>query len=601
MSRVEKGGRLRFSGFPGSPGVALGRPVILLRSDPLEHQEEVHLQPQEKKVAVAMWKKATTTLNLSYQELEAASGKREVREILETQRMILMDPELHRQVETAIRDDALSLPFAIYRAVKKYTDRLMDSGVDWAEERAVDVISVRNDLLRAVRGEHGAKPLIGDVIVFTDEIAPVEMITMSRTSLKGLVLRHAGRTSHAVILAKSLGLPCVTGVDWRSKGLDEHQWVMINGEKGEIVCSPDGKSLEDITGHETGVRSDSDRLHQDREFSFQKSMKTENRMACGHPFVLRANVESLLEMDRVQAVGAMGVGLFRTESMILQERMMPVSQQEQRYRKLLKEAGDQPVTIRLLDAGGDKAVLPEQKTAGTDVADEEFRYREANPFLGCRGVRMLTDRPELLNDQLEAILRASAAARGKVSILVPMVTFLDEILDVKKALEGVMSNLRIRNIPFDEQIRLGIMIEVPAMALQASEAVPLVDFMSIGTNDLIQYTLAVDRGNEYISEMYEASHPAVWRLMQIIADQVQNSGIPVHVCGEMASDPVFAAAFLGMGMQELSMGSASLPAVRAHLQQIHRFEASALAESLVKSGSVHESKKIIRQWQKKYL
>ena len=568
-------------GVAASPGIGVGRPFVLKRGElrgetwsaPREEVDGKTILQGDVEQTLEHWKAVEGALQGQYEELIREAESETVRRVLESQMMILQDPELQASIERAIQVEFLSLPRAICREIGLWADRWASSGADWVEERVTDLLSVQDDLILMLHGGQREYPLTGQTILFADELAPVEMIRIARTSLKGVVLQRAGHTSHAVILAKSLGLPCVVGVDWMGAEPGLHDVALVDGNFGEVLLSPSGSVLKERREKATKL------------IGWEGSEEQSTR--CGVSFVLRANIEYLMEMDRMQHQGARGVGLLRTESMLMSEGVWSLERQVGFYRTVLKKAGNEPVTIRLFDAGGDKGQPDE--------------VSETNPFLGWRGVRMLLDRPDLLQLQLEAILRASGGEPGRVSVMIPMVTFLEEIDCVRSVMRNVMDDLDARGVMFDRNIPFGVMMEVPALVLQAKAVAERVDFMSIGTNDLIQYTLAADRGNERVASHFEPRHPAIWKLVGLLRDASLQTGCSLRVCGEMASEPVYAAAFLGFGVRELSMGVQEVPAVRSHLTEVSIEEAELLAHSLVAADCMREVHATFEAWKKNYL
>src|SRR6056297_1817848 len=389
------------------------------------------------------------------------------------------------------------------------------------------------------------------------------MIELSRNSIAGLVMQKGGLTSHAVILAQSLDIPCVIGVEWKAKRFKNKEEVIVDGDLGSVVVRPS----ED----ERNVYVERKKKQKKKAEKILQIAKQPSETACGKKFKLQANVEFLEELPKVKTHGADGVGLLRTETILFQKTGFDVNAQLDFYRKVVEASGQSDVTIRLFDAGGDK-LLDDMDT-------------ESNPFLGWRGIRMLLDETELLGNQLEAIYRLSGEYKDRIKLLVPMVSCVSEIHRLKKRIMDVKDKLTEEGVKFDRNLPIGVMIEVPSVALMADRVAKEVDFFSIGTNDLTQYTLAVDRGNEKISSLYQPYHPAIWKLIKMTLDGAKKSNIPVTVCGEMASKPKAAACLFGLGIENLSMTTRALPLVKSMLCSQKMNDMRIFSDQVMKANS----------------
>lgn len=562
----------RFVGTPASDGIGIGpaweMPVLESDIKPKKISEE----QIESEIGVA--NQAFTSVSNTFDELKGSATDESAKQIIEAQIQVLSDPVLKQKIEQAIAEKLLDAVYAIYHTLNEYAGRLRDSGVTWARERTIDLLSIRDQLIDSIKKTEREHLDISGSIVLAKEISPADMIRFSNSNIAGIVMRKGGLTSHAVILAQSLNLPCVVGVNWQDYSSYRNQNVMIDGYTGEVMFSADSDEREAFIQRKEKYESE-----------LNESLKwvaRENKTTCGLPFVIRANIEFLNETPRIKTHGASGIGLLRTETVLFQPGNFDVENQTQFYRQMLEASEGEPVTIRLFDAGGDKVV-------------DEFE-QESNPFLGWRGVRMLLDKPELAEQQIEAILRVSGENNGRVKILVPMISQIEEIRKVKIIINKVKEKLEKNGTSFDRNIPLGVMVEVPSVVLMAESIAEEVDFFSIGTNDLTQYTLAVDRGNEHISELYQPMHPAIWRMIKMAKDGADKAGIPVTVCGEMASKPKLAAAFIGMGISELSMTTHSIPKVKALLCRNSMSRLEHLARSILEARTISEVKGIVENW-----
>jgi len=541
------------SARPAAPGIAIGKAWILPAEKIIIRPGKI--KPDETDLHIAKTEKAFKHAEQKLRDLKNQELSSTFTEIAETQIQILSDPELKSRIKSQIKEQNFGAVYSVFSSFNDYIHLLEASGVPLMQERSIDVVSLRDIVIQAIENRSGDLSVPDGAIVFAHEISPTQMFELSKFRIGGIVLQKGGLTSHAVILAQSLGIPCVVGALWSALSVSEDTTVAIDAYTGEIFINPAKESIADIQKrieiHEKGVTEAG------------KWVGKENKTVCGTSFTLRGNIEFLEELPRLSPNGASGVGLLRTEALFLKSKDFDVNAQMDFYGSILKATGSDPVTIRLFDAGGDKLF-------GAEI-------QEDNPFLGWRGVRMLLDKPELLERQLEAILRLSGSYPGKIKILVPMVSTLEEIIRVKEHLATVQKQVLKDGHTIDENIPLGIMIEVPSMCILANEAAKMTDFFSIGTNDLTQYTLAVDRGNERISGLYQNDHPAVWRLMQMSIQAAEANNIPVVVCGEMAGRPEYAAMLLGLGVREFSMNPTSVPFVKSLLckQNINSLKASA--------------------------
>lgn len=538
---------------PAAPGIAIGKAWILPSEKIIIRPGKI--KPDETDFHIAKTEKGFQDSAQKLRELMNQEVSTTYKDIAETQIQILSDPDLKSQIKSRITEQNFGAVYSVFSSFNDYIQLLETSGVPLMQERSIDVVSLRDMVIQAIENKSDNLSVPDGAVVFAHEISPTQMFELSKFRISGIVLQKGGLTSHAVILAQSLGIPCVVGALWSTLPVSSNIPVALDAYTGEVFINPE---KENITEFQKRIE-----IHEKGVTEAGKWVEKENKTHCGTSFILRGNIEFLEELPRLAPNGAMGVGLLRTEALFLKSRDFDVKAQMDFYGSILKATGSDPVTIRLFDAGGDKLF-------GAEI-------QEDNPFLGWRGVRMLLDKPELLKRQLEAILRLSGSYPGKIRILIPMVSILEEIISVKEHLAKVQKQLRKDGYSMDERIPLGIMIEVPSMCILSDEAAKMVDFFSIGTNDLTQYTLAVDRGNERISGLYQNDHPAVWRLMQMSILAAESNGIPVTVCGEMAGRPEYAALLLGMGVREFSMNPASVPFVKSLLckQMIESLKASS--------------------------
>ena len=560
------------SGKPAAQGIGIGTVWILPDENKAIRPEKIKKNEIEKHIK--KFESAREYLTIEYEKIKNIPADYELAEMIDAQIQTLNDPEVKLSIEKKIRVDYYTVEYAIFSTFNEYIQLLQAANAKWANERMIDVVSIRDEMIEATWEKKKDFDVKEGQVVFATDISPTNMVKLSHIKISGIVMKKGGFTSHAVILSQSLGIPCVINANWDRLSLKKGYDVIIDGSTGQVILWPSWKQSEEYR-----------KRRLDGLVRYEKALEwaqKANRTTCGYPFVLRANVEFLEELPRLESHGAKGIGLLRTETLLFEAEEFDVNQQVNFYRNVAKASKNESVTIRLFDAGGDKI-----------LENSDF---ESNPFLGWRGVRMLLDKKDLLKNQLEAIYRVSGEFPGKLKILIPMVSRLEEILAVKKLCKTVQRVLSKKSVHFDEGVKIGVMVEVPSIALTAGRIAKHCDFFSIGTNDLTQYTLAVDRGNERISYLFDSFHPAIWKLIKMTKDAADRHGIPVAICGEMASKPEAAACFLGMGINDLSMNTASLPAVKSVLCSHARNEMEKLSADVLKSEALKEIHELLEPW-----
>ncbi len=551
----------RIGGVSASPGITIGT-VHLYRRKRFE-VEEKSLKPEDCEDHVQRFAQSLELVEKELSQIaslaETEMGAESVG-IIETHIQMLRDPDLRRKVENRIRKDLKSVDTAVFSTFETYLKRLRDTGNGFFKERINDITDVRDRIL--YRLQHFSRthtPLSGTILV-ADDLTPTEVVELSRLGLKAIVLHAGGLTSHASIIARSMSIPKLIACRGAFSMASQGSQAIVDAISGELILNP---TDETVTEYEIrSVALDRRRTEALSEAS-QPTITT-----CGVEITLRANIEFESELPHIAEYGALGIGLLRTESFFMDVQLGTIASQQEFYEHAAQACGNHPVTIRLFDVGGDKIT--------------DLRETEANPFLGWRGIRILLDRKELLREQLRAILGAAGEYPGRIRIMAPMVTLLDEVSQLRLEVDRIQQERLIAGKPIDPDIPVGIMVEVPAVALQADEFADIADFFSIGTNDLTQYTLAVDRGNPMISELYQHHHPAVYRLIKMTVDAADRKGIPISVCGELAADPDASEYLIGLGIRDLSMSSTSIPDVKARLRSRSCEEMKRKAAQLLK-------------------
>jgi phosphotransferase system enzyme I (PtsI) len=575
MSNKKEIKEFYLSGSPGCPGIVIGNTSKYQRKRPNVSDRQVeddHVQQHVEK-----FREARQEAKKELKKLWKDSKDDNASELVRTQIEMLDDPELSERVEYEITvnnkaaDTAIKTVFDDYLQVIK-TNFDDDVGPD----RSIDISDVRDRLIQIIHDHQDE--FVEETILLAHELSPREVIEFTSRNIKGIIMDRGGTTSHAAIIARSMGIPAVVGLKNATEVINSNEPVILDGRNGEVIVHPQEstqKKYQELIDQEIKTQTD-----------FEAICEQPNRTSDGKPFSLQANIEFAEELSAVKKFRVEGIGLLRTESIYLsRENFSDQKQQEVFYESILELTEPHPVTIRLFDAGGDKFF--------------EEGEKEQNPFLGWRGIRMLLDEKVLLKNQLTAILKAAAKFKNRVRILVPMISTLEEVYEVKELMLKVQGELIKKGIVFDEEVQLGIMVEVPSVALQADIFAQHADFLSIGTNDLTQYVLAVDRGNVRISTLYDQRHPAIWQLIKQIADAADENNTPLSVCGELASDPIAACCLLGLGINSLSMNPVVLPTVKQMLRGHSLSEMQQLSKKVLASNTISDINQIFSNWKTK--
>lgn len=475
--------------------------------------------------------------------------------------VILEDEVLISSIENLIRDELLNVEAALRRVADSFRKSFERMNDPYLRERARDLDDVERRILRVLTGnnESALTQINSPVIVVADDLTPSETVTLPRKYILGFATNHGSATSHVALLARAMGIPAVTGLGDITSMVKAGDRILLDGTHGEVTVNPDRNTREQFARL----------IWRERELmsALEESRQQPER---GLNIRLLANVQPGVPFGSLSAFGAQGMGLYRSEYLWLGGNDDPTeNEQTVAYTEAVKAAAalgpDARVVFRVLDIGGDKMM----KGA---VA------REANPFLGNRSIRFLLSRRDIFRTQLRAILKASAA--GKTAVLYPMVATIEELYQANAELRQAMEQLRMAGIPFDDKIPVGCMIEIPSAALNASLFAKEVSFFSIGTNDLVQYAMAADRGNEQVSYLYQPTNPAVIKLIDMTVKAAVDAGIGCSVCGESAGDPVLACLWAALGVNSLSMSAGYIPVIRKVLRSIESDEAKVLADKV---------------------
>lgn len=561
-------------GIGASAGIAIGPVFRYETQDP--HVEKRHVED-----SAAEWARLEVALAQAKAEIQelAKRAQQEVgsgnASIFQAHEMFLDDPELLGLVGSTIETQHVNADYAWKEGTEQYAASLRSLSDEYLAARAVDVEDVARRVLRLLRGAGERAALLQEpsVIVAT-ELTPSDTVTLDKEKVLAFCMAHGGATSHVAILAKALGIPAVVGLGAAADRLANGVQVIVNGTGGEVLIEPGEAAIE-------AYRQQMRTLTQSQAEAREKAQKAAIT-ADGKQVEVVANIGSPADATGALAYGAEGVGLLRTEFLFL-DRETPPDEDEQFavYRAIMETMGQRPVVIRTLDIGGDKPA-PYLNMA-----------EEMNPFLGVRGLRLSLAHPEVFQVQLRALLRAGAGHNLK--IMFPMVATRQEVLAAREQLVSARAVLAKRDVPFTQQYEVGIMVEVPAAALLAEVLAGAVDFFSIGTNDLSQYTLAADRTNAAVAPLADALHPAVLRLIGMVIEAAHSQGKWVGLCGELAGDPLAVPVLIGLGLDEFSMSARSIPAAKQAIRRFTVAQAYEMAQHVLTLGDADEVRAYLRR------
>ena len=549
-------------GIAASQGIAHGQVFLYLQSE-LEIPRYT-VESDKRDAEIARFEQALLVTRRQISQVQEQVRKNLSEEealIFDAHQMVLEDQALIGETIRDFQESGLNIETCFNAVAGRYIQAFAEIDDEYLRERAADIKDVTKRVLHVLLGQAATSltELVEQRVIVARDISPSEAAGIDRSSALGIVTDAGSRTSHAVIVARSMKIPAVVGVRNLTSRVKNGDWIIIDGYDGTVIVNPSDATLFRYGGI------------QSQKKTFETRLMSVNELPAetldGVQVTLRANIEKPDEVAVVRQYHADGVGLYRTEFLFLNSRAIPTEEQQYvAYRAIAEGLAPAPVTIRTLDVGGDKPMPGDPHLIGP----------EANPFLGFRAIRLCLENPAMFKDQLRAILRASA--HGKVELMYPMISGAEELDRANALLDEARAELRARGQAFDEHLRTGAMIEIPSAALTADVLAPKCDFFSIGTNDLIQYLLAIDRGNNRIAHLYEPAHPAVLRVIKRVIDDAQAHKIKVAVCGEMAGDPVYALLLLGLGVDELSMTPTLLPAVKYLIRNTKFSDAKKLAE-----------------------
>ena len=550
-----------FEGIAVAPGIAHG-PIYIHHTDNEAPpcfgitQEEIPREIQRFEAALIATRAEIIEMQ---QKIAEAIGAKDA-SIFDAHLLVVEDRTLIDEVLRTLDAKKQNVEHIFQSVANRYSDTLSKIDDPYLRERAYDIHDVTRRVIRNLLGKSG-RPLSSvdyPHIVAAQNLTPSDTALLNRDFALGFATEGGSKTSHTAIMARSLGIPAIAGLEDFMGQVREGQTILIDGYKGCVILNPTPATLERYGQIEDQKEAVEERLSQLRE--------TLSTTQDGRKIVLSANMEMIDDLPSVKECGAEGIGLYRTEFLYLNRTDYPTEEEQYEvYSKVAQATAPHGVIIRTMDIGGDKFIGDERK--------------EANPFLGCRAIRLCLENVDVFKTQLRAILRAGAL--GNVRIMYPMISSLEELREATAILEECKNALRGEGQPFAENIEVGIMIEVPSAALCADLLAREVRFFSIGTNDLIQYTIAADRLNEHIAHLYQPTHPAVLRLIKMVVQAAHSAGIWVGVCGEMAGDVIMTPLLLGLGIDELSASAPAVPRIKRAVQSLNQIECEQLVEHVM--------------------
>jgi len=560
-------------GIPVSPGIVIRQAFVLDSEDfriPRRFAADKKIEGEVERFKDAVKSAEREITNIREDLVRTAT---EVAPIFEAHLRMLLDPQMHDDVVKQIRASGFTAEYAVSRVFLQYGKTMKAIRDPYFAERVVDLFDIQKRLQRTLLGaqREDLSHLSEEVVLVAHELTPSQTALLDRTKVLGIALDVGGRTSHTSIMTRALGIPAVVGLETITSDVSGGQTIVIDGNRGVVIIEPDATTLQRY--------QDAESKYHDFSLSLLKYRHLPAKTTDGVRINLLANIEFPWEIKGAIENGASGIGLYRTE-FLYAEAAKEVSEDEhyETYKKAMEEVDGHELVIRSLDLGADKFA----------PMDRDNRAVEKNPFLGCRSIRLCLENPDFFKVQLRAILRASALGHN-LKLMLPMVSSLEELRQAKLVIADTREELDKRGVAYNKNLEVGVMIEIPSAALISDFMAPEVDFFSIGTNDLIQYALAVDRGNERVATLYKPAHPAVLRLINTVIKAGKNAGIKVAMCGEMSGDVMFTILLVGLGLQDLSTAPSVIPEIKQIIRSISAKEAKQIARRALKFQTSEEA------------
>lgn len=563
-----------YKGTGASPGIALGKALVIEHSELVIEKktiENIDKEIQKLESAVKVSKEELTKVK---EKALAELGEHEA-EIFEAHLLVLEDPELIGSAISKIRDEKVNADYALNEIKEIFVAMFESMDNEYMRERAADIKDVTNRVLRHILGIKvvDLAELDEEVVLIAHDLAPSDTATMNKNMVLGFLTDIGGRTSHTAIMARTLEIAAVVGLNDITKKVKDGDYIVFNGDTGEVIVNPD----EETKAKYASLKEEFEEYRKSLELlKGQASITTDGRHV-----ELAGNIGSPNDVEGLIKNDAEGVGLYRTEFLYMdKEDSFPTEEEQyEAYKAVLEGMNNKPIVIRTLDIGGDKELPYFEMEA------------EMNPFLGYRAIRLCLDRKDIFKTQLRALYRASV--HGKLRIMFPMISSLEELLDAKEVIKEVLKELDAENIAYSNDVEVGMMIEIPSAAVISDVLAKHVDFFSIGTNDLIQYTCAVDRMNQKISHLYNQFNPAVLRLIKMVIDNAHKEGKWVGMCGESAGDQRMIPILLGFGLDEFSMSPISILPARKLITSLSYADMQKFADEVLAMGTAKEIKEYV--------
>jgi phosphotransferase system enzyme I (PtsI) len=564
---------LKLQGIAASPGIGIGRIFIYRKGAPAVARQKVADAESEVQRFVRAVERARAELDELRGLVVERLGQEEA-QLWDAQLMMLSDATAAERTKERIRRDGQDAASAFHEVMEQVAGQLEGSDNQYLKERVVDIRDISWRVVKHIRDQGQAPSLPREAIVLAHELSPADAAYLAAHKTSAMVTEIGGKTSHTAIIARSLEIPAVVGIKGSLVQASQDDWAVVDGNRGTVILNPLPATLESYRRQQ--------KAYQKHVADLKKLRRSKAITRDGHQVELSANIELPEEVPSVLSHGAKGVGLFRTEFLYLTSDRLPTEDEQYAiYRRVAEKLAPDPVIIRTFDLGGDKI--------GSQASDSE-----ANPFLGWRAIRFCLDRPQMFKSQLRAILKASA--HGSVKIMFPMICCLDELKRAKAMVEEAKEELRRGRIKFDEKCPVGIMVETPAAALSAQALAAESDFFSIGSNDLTQYTLAVDRTNQKVAKMYDPFNPAVLRLVREVIEAGHRAGIWVGMCGEMCADPLAVPLLLGLGLDEFSMNPVAVPEVKRMILSLRLDQCRRVASKVMEAESAERARILLAEF-----
>ncbi len=558
-------------GMGVSSGIAIGRAVCIETRGPdvfRFHVPDDQVEAEVERVREGA-RHAQTELKRVRARAEEDLGN-DLAAIFDAHVLLLSDRHFLGRVEERIRTQHVNAEWAVHKTAEELDDRFAHMDDTYMRERSEDLTDVSRHLLRSLQGidHHHLSELPDDIVIVADDLTPSDAIRLGRERVIGFAIESGGRTSHTTIIARSLNIPAVAGLVGVMGRLCDEAPIIVDGETGTVILHPTPEALLRYRARKAELE------RRDRDLLATRELAAVTRD--GVEIALMANIDLPEEVEEVALFGAAGVGLYRSEFLYIEKSPHLPTEEEhvQIYRRLIELAAPHPAIIRTYDLGGRK------------LAREMMATAEENPVLGLRGIRLTLARTEVFRSQIRALYRAGV--HGDLWIMLPMVSTVEEVRRFRAFANEVMVDMEREGVPFRRDVRLGVMIEVPAAAVIADLLAREADFFSIGTNDLIQYSLAVDRNNEHVASLYQPLHPAILRMLRFVIDSARAAGIEIGLCGEMAADPRYAMLLVGLGLRRLSMSPRQVPEVKSWLRETTAADLAELATSCMSHSTAAE-------------